>query len=309
MNPMRPLLAALLVLAALPACAADAPRPSTAGANVHVLDAMTIPGLDRQRTVRVYLPPGYDASNDRYPVLYLHDGQNLFDDATSYVGEWGVDETLDAMARDHLPFIAVGIDHGGEKRINELTPWPPADPKYGPAEGIAYLEFVVKTVKPFIDAHYRTRTGRQDTAIGGSSMGGLMSHYAIHKYPQVFGRALVFSPAYWISGELPFDYTLGRTLPPGTRIYAVTGGKEGEEALAGLERMAAVLRDNDLPGVAVCSEVRAGAEHNERFWSAEFRRAVEWLFPAPDARVRHRPGRRALADTGVVPCAASAPAR
>lgn len=279
---LRSLLACALLLAAPASPAADPPRQSTANANVRVLAPMAIDGLGRQRTVRLYLPPGYAAADKRYPVIYLHDGQNLFDDATSYVGEWGVDETLDALAAEGLEFIAVGIDHGVDKRINELTPWPPLDPAYGPAEGIAYLEFVAKTVKPFVDANYRTLPGRDHTAIGGSSMGGLMSHYAIHKYPQLFGKAIVFSPAYWVSGELAYDYTLGRCLPAGTRYYAVTGSKEGDQALEGLKRMAGVLEGNASPGVAVRSEVRDGAEHNETFWKAEFPAAMRWLFAPPE---------------------------
>jgi predicted alpha/beta superfamily hydrolase len=280
--PFRSLLACLLLAGALPAFAADPPRKSTANANVHVLAPMKIDGLDRERVVRIYLPPGYATSDKRYPVVYLHDGQNLFDDATSYVGEWGVDESLDALAAEGLEFIAVGIDHGVDKRINELTPWPPIDPKYGPAEGIAYLEFLAKVVKPFVDANYRTLPGRDHAAVGGSSMGGLMSHYAIHKYPQLFGKAIVFSPAYWVGGELGYDYTLGRCLPAGTRYYATTGSKEGEQAVDGLTRMAQVLRDNASPGVAVFSEVREGAEHNETFWKHEFPKAMRWLFAPAD---------------------------
>jgi predicted alpha/beta superfamily hydrolase len=282
MTPFRSLLAAALLATALPAVAEDAPRKSTANANVHVLAPMKIAGLDRDRTVRIYLPPGYATSGKRYRVLYLYDGQNLFDDATSYVGEWGVDESLDALAAEGLEFIAVGIDHGAEKRINELNPWNPLDPKYAPPEGIAFLRFVVEQVKPFVEANYRTLPGRENAAIGGSSLGGQMAHYALEKHPALFGRALVFSPAYWIGGESAYDYTAGRPLPPGTRYYAVTGSKEGDQAIAGLEQMAAVLAAGDLPGVTACSEVREGAEHNETFWKAEFPQAIRWLFPAPE---------------------------
>ncbi|MGH8029554.1 MAG: alpha/beta hydrolase [Arenimonas sp.] len=286
------LTAALAGVLALAACATTAPqaanapapeRAHTAGANVHVLAPMHIAGLDRDRIVRIYLPPGYNASTDRYPVLYLQDGQNLFDDATSYVGEWGVDESLDALARDGLPFIAVGIDHGGEKRINELAPW--LLPKLGTAEGDAYLAFVTDTVKPYVDAHYRTKSDRDHTLIGGSSMGGVMAHYAIEQHPELFGKALVFSPAFWTGGDAPLEFTRGRTLSPGTRYYAVTGGKEGDEALGDLRGMTDVLRANASPGVVLFSEVREGAEHNETFWKSEFPRAVRWLF-AEDGAAR-----------------------
>jgi alpha-glucosidase len=271
----RPLLCALLAFATFPAFAGDAPRAHTANANVHVLAPMHIDALDRDRTIRIYLPPGYADSGKRYPVIYFHDGQNLFDDATSYVGEWGVDETLDALAAEGLEFIAVGVDHGGEKRINELTPWLQA--KFGPAQGIEYLDFVVKKVKPAIDAQYRTLPDRAHTTVAGSSMGGVMSHYALYKYPQVFGKALVFSPAYWTGLALPFDYTLGRDLPPGTRYYAVTGSREGDEALRDLRNMAEVMRMNADPDIAMFTEVREGAEHNEKFWREELPKAIRWL--------------------------------
>jgi predicted alpha/beta superfamily hydrolase len=282
MTPLRHVaFIATLAFAAL-ANAADAPRPATANERVHVLAPMPIPALGRERTIRIYLPPGYEAGDTRYPVLYLHDGQNLFDDATSFVGEWGVDESLDALAKEGLPLIAVGIDHGGDKRLNELSPW--ANVKYGAAEGSAYLEFVAKTLKPYVDAHYRTLPDRDHTGIGGSSMGALMSTYAIGKYPQLFGKALVFSPSYWYAGDAAFDHMQGRCLPAGTRIYLVTGGEEGDEALGDLRRMTQVLADNAAPGVAVFSEVRAGAKHNETFWKQEFPQAVRWLFGVDNAR-------------------------
>jgi predicted alpha/beta superfamily hydrolase len=278
MTPLRRLAFAFAfaLAAAGAAHAADAPRASTANARVHVLAPMPIPGLGRERTIRVYLPPGYETSGQRYPVLYLQDGQNLFDDATSFVGEWGVDEALDALAAEGLPVIAVGIDHGGDTRLNELSPWPNA--KYGPAEGIAYLEFLAHTLKPAIDAAYRTLPDRDHTLVGGSSMGALMAHYAIEKYPGVYGKALEFSPSFWYGGEAAFDYTFGRCLPAGTRIYLVTGGEEGDEALGDLRRMTSVLAGNASPGVAVHSEVRPGAKHNETFWRQEFPQAVRWLF-------------------------------
>ncbi|HWJ95481.1 MAG TPA: alpha/beta hydrolase-fold protein, partial [Telluria sp.] len=138
----------LSLLAAACANAEDTPaKPSTAGPGVKVLPALEIPGLGRQRTLRIYTPPGYATSNKRYPVLYMHDGQNLFDDATSYVGEWKVDETLDALAKEgKLELIVVGIDHGNDKRMTELNAW--SNPYMGAGEGREYVDFIVKTVKP-----------------------------------------------------------------------------------------------------------------------------------------------------------------
>ncbi|HSE13654.1 MAG TPA: alpha/beta hydrolase-fold protein [Rudaea sp.] len=256
--------------------AAPAPRPSTASPNVHILAPMTIPGLDRQRTIRLYLPPDYAHSNKRYPVLYMHDGQNLFDAATSFLGEWEVDETLDALATTRrLQIIVVGIDNGGVHRMQELNAWDNAE--HGKAEGRAYMDFIVKVVKPYIDARYRTRPDRAHTAIMGSSLGGLISHYAIYAYPKVFGRAGIFSPAYWYAPAV-FDYTSAHALPPGTKLYFYAGGREDENMVGNMERAVALIRGQGLPQGNIEVHVDPAAQHNEIAWRAEFPRAVQWLF-------------------------------
>src|SRR6516225_1401072 len=151
--PLAALVAALAVLAACSSPSAPVPRPSTAGPGVHVLaQRLAMPGLGRERTLRLYLPPSYETSpTRRYPVIYMHDAQSLFDEATSSYGqEWGVDETLDAFARQRgFEAIVVGVDHGGDERLHELSPW--TNPKYGPAQGQLYMAFVVDVVKPYID--------------------------------------------------------------------------------------------------------------------------------------------------------------
>ena len=257
---------------------APAPRPATASPNVHVLAPMTIPGLDRQRTIRLYLPPGYDGSQSRYAVLYMHDGQNLFDAATSFLGEWEVDEALDRLAETrHLQIIVVGIDNGGEHRMQELDAWD--NPEHGKAEGQAYLNFIVDVVKPYIDAHYRTKPDRNNTGIMGSSLGGLISHYAMYAYPQVFGKVGIFSPAYWYAPEV-YDYTAAHELAPDTRLYFYAGGSEDENMVGNMNRAVALVRWQ--PPLANYIEVRVvpDAQHNEAAWRTEFPRAVTWLFEA-----------------------------
>lgn len=149
---MRSLIFALPLVMLISACSEPAPQPkaSTALAEVTVLtEVFAMPGLNRHRQVRLYLPPGYSSSDKRYPVLYMHDGQNLFDEATAYAGEWGVDETLNELASaGQLELIVVAIDNGGEKRMTELNPVDHA--KFGKAEGKAYVEFIATTVKPYI---------------------------------------------------------------------------------------------------------------------------------------------------------------
>jgi predicted alpha/beta superfamily hydrolase len=276
---MRTLGLLLMCSLALPALAQD--KPSTAGPNVQPSTApMAMPGLDRERRVQVYLPPGYATSTKRYPVLYMHDGQNLFDDKTSFAGEWGVDESLDLLAKKKgLEIIVVGIENGGEKRINELKPWD--HPEHGKGEADAYLRFIVEVVKPWADKQYRTLPDRAHTGIMGSSLGGLTSWYAGFKYPQVFGRLGVFSPSYW---SAPQAYELEPTvrLPADTRMYQLTGGKEGDvkagdKTVANSEQMEAKLR-HDQPNLRLRSVLDPEGQHNEKFWRAHFPAAVSYLF-------------------------------
>jgi predicted alpha/beta superfamily hydrolase len=257
---------------------AAAPRPSTAQPNVQVLPTpFVMPGLNRERTVRLYLPPDYERSHRRYAVLYMHDGQNLFDDATAYAGEWGVDETLNTLARVRgLELIVVGIDNGGAERIHELNAWD--SPQYGKAQGQAYTAFIVEVLKPWIDGHYRTLPDRRHTAIMGSSMGGLISGYALSCYPDVFGKVGIFSPAYWIGGPEVFEYTAAHPPPPTARIYFYAGGSESLEMVPDLKRMVALLRAEGLAAQNLEVNVNPVGRHNEAAWRAEFPRAILWLF-------------------------------
>jgi alpha-glucosidase len=275
------LLSSLLIALSLcaPAVIASAAegKPSTALPGVSLLPAkLEIPGLARQRQVRIYVPPGYASSGRRYPVLYMHDAQNLFDDATSFVGEWKVDETLDELAKSgKLELIVVGIDHGGDKRLTELNPW--ANERFGPGEGREYMDFIVKVVKPLVDSTYRTLPDRDHTAIMGSSMGGLISHYAIVQYPQVFSKAGVFSPAYWTAPAV-YGYVADHPLPTDARVYMLMGELEGDSMVPDVRRMADVVRATGLPAGRMVLKVVPGERHNEGFWSREFGEAVQWLF-------------------------------
>lgn len=268
-------LAAVLPLPA--ALAADAPRPSTAGATVRVFTPpLRMPGFSHARTLRVYLPPGYARGDARYPVVYMFDGQNLFDDATSYVGEWGVDEAMDALARETgFEAIVVGIDHGNALRIHELIPY--WNVRFLPNAGAGFVDDMVQVVKPFVDANYRTLPDRMHTAIAGSSLGGLSADYAIHRHPEVFARAGVFSPSYWVSEEA-FANARSAPLPAGSRVYLFMGAKEGDEAVANVARMAAILHAQPGGPTAVQLHIEPQADHNEAAWRAEFPRAMRWLF-------------------------------
>jgi predicted alpha/beta superfamily hydrolase len=268
-------------------------RAASRTASVTIMDtAFAIPQLGRTRRVWIYLPPGYATSGRDYPVLYMADGQNVFDDATSFSGEWGVDESLDSLhALGDPGAIVVAVDNGGDARIAEYSPW--VHPRHGGGQGAAYADWVAGTLKPFIDRHYRTRPGRESTGILGSSMGGLISLYAALRHPDVFSRVGVFSPSLWFSDSV---YTVARAARPagtGTRIYFLSGGLEGPQespraVVADQERMIDTLA---AAGFQLGTEIRAAApddgRHSEWFWRREFPAAYQWLFaglaPAPSA--------------------------
>lgn len=269
----RRLLLTLPLAAALPARAA----PSTATSSVQVLaPPLAMPGLGRMRTLRLYRPPSYDHDAQlRYPVIYMHDGQNLFDATTSYAGEWGVDETMDALARETgFEAIVVGIDNGGDKRNTEMAPEDHA--RLGKAEGAAYLDFIVHTVKPFIDAGWRTKPGREHTALVGSSLGGLITHAALLRHGEVFGRYGIFSPSYWAAPQL-FDATAHAQLPAATQVHLYCGGREGD-SMAGQTRQMHRRLARLLPPAQLTLNIAAEAGHNEAAWRAELPAALKQLF-------------------------------
>lgn len=260
-----------------PAAETASAAKSTAQANVHVMPAMTMNALQRARTIRIYLPPGYEHSDKRYPVLYMHDGQNLFDDATSYVGEWGVDESLNQLAQTcGLEVIVVGIDHGDKLRMTELNPYD--NERFGKGEGNGYVDFLVKELKPNIDREFRTLTDREHTGIMGSSMGGLISNHAINRYPDTFGMAGIFSPSYWIAPDM-LRATQDNAALADTRVYLVTGALEGQSMTDGFEHMQELLAQHSIPEQWQAM-LAANGEHNEAFWRRQFPQAISWLYGA-----------------------------
>src|SRR5688500_9831438 len=161
----------------------DAPGEHTVVGTVLVLRDVESVELGNARDLFVYLPPSHYASDRRYPVVYMHDGQNLFDQATSFGAEWEVDQTLEAASSEGLECIVVGIPNAGKSRLDEYSPW--CDPRHkSGGRGEAYLDWIVQTVKPRIDADFRTRPERGTTGIAGSSMGALISLYAFFRRPE-----------------------------------------------------------------------------------------------------------------------------
>lgn len=252
-------------------------KTSTAQPNVTVIEKQfEIANLDRNRQIRIYIPPGYNTSDKKYPVLYMHDAQNLFDNLTSYSGEWGVDESLNELAKiSGLELIVVGIDNGAEKRMNELSPW--KNSEFGEAEGEAYMEFIVNQIKPYIDNNYRTLADKNNTAIMGSSMGGLISHYAIYQYPKVFSKAGIFSPSYWYS-ENVFAFTQNNPVPQEARLFLLVGKKEGHGMTENTKKMYDQILSSKHPKENIHMIIDAKGEHNEAFWKKHFASAIKWLF-------------------------------
>lgn len=256
----------------------EKPKPFTASVNVRLVDtAFKIPQLNRTRRVWIYLPKNYANSNKTYPVLYMHDGQNLFNEQTAANGEWGVDECLDSLQKQTgKECIVVGIDNGGNKRLNEYTPY---DFMYNKtnvkAEGNEYIEFIVNTLKPFIDGKYRTKKTVEYTYIAGSSLGGLISYYAIVKHPEIFKAAGIFSPSFWVSNQSVIDANnfITTTSP---RFYFYGGSKESATMIDDLKKVANAvsLKNNNYQVTTLVNPV---GEHNEKFWRQEFAAFYKWL--------------------------------
>jgi alpha-glucosidase len=246
------------------------PPVSTRTKNVFVMDtAFFIPQLSRKRRVWVYLPEDYAFSKREYPVLYMHDGQNLFDAVTSSFGEWGWDEMMDTV-RPKSQCIIVGIDHGDSKRLNEYNPY---SSRFGDGEGDAYVDFLVQTLKPYIDKRFRTRSESINTFIAGSSMGGLISFYATLKYPEVFGSAGVFSPAFWIAPEIISKVAKSTSIK--SAFYFVCGELEGEQMTKDMQLIYQEVKKKG--STKSVYRVVANGQHNERFWQKELPAFYAWL--------------------------------
>ena len=257
------------------------------------LPELESPQLGNARDLLVYLPPSYASEPERrYPVLYMHDGQNLFDAGTSFSGEWAVDQTLEAGSVHGLEAIVVGIPNTGPDRTAEYSPF--RDAKHGGGRGEAYLRFLIETVKPRIDADFRTLPDRPHTGIAGSSMGGLISLYAFFRRRDIFGFAGVMSPSLWFARGAVLDW-VERQPFAGGRIYIDAGMKEGARTVADVTRLRDALERmgyrqlHDL----LCVVDTAG-DHSERSWSRRLHRQLHFLLGVP------RPGRAAAAENAAV---------
>lgn len=250
---------------------------STAADNVSIMDEdFYIPQLDRNRRIWIYLPPDYEQSSLTYPVLYMHDGQNLFDAYTAFAGEWEVDETLNELAAEGINVpIVVGIDNGGNHRMDEYSAW--VNPQYGGGEGDKYIRFIAETLKPHIDENFRTRPDAMNTAVMGSSLGGYISHYAVLQYSDVFSKGGLFSPSYWYSDSV-WAFTGENGDHDSQKVYQIVGSEEGGTMVDDMNEMHELLSDHGFTSDNLVSKVVQGQGHNEAFWRSEFGEAYLWLF-------------------------------
>ncbi len=267
------------------------PPESTITGNV---STTAVPNFLDDRRVWVYLPPDYDTDTDaRYPVLYMFDGQNVFDEATSFLGEWKVDETLEMLiaAGEIEPIIVVAVDNGGATRVAEYTPWVDPSRSEPSGEGAAHLQAFIDVLIPHIDSTYRTVAEAGSRGICGSSLGGLMTLYATYEHADTFGLAASVSPSLWWDSEHMISHAQAAT-KPAVNVYMDMGTREEgnlvdedengtDDYIDDLRAMRDVMVgqgfviDSDL--VVVEAEDH---RHNETYWSQRFPDMVRFLFPA-----------------------------
>ena len=246
-------------------------RPGT----LHVVPAVVSPELGNTRDILVYLPESYGRGTRRYPVIYMQDGQNLFDPATSFAGDWGLLALLADASRKSVQPIIVAIPNVGEYRILEYSPF--ADHKVGGGQGDKYLDFVIETLKPRIDHSFRTLPDRAGTGIAGSSMGGLIALYGFFRRPEVFGYVGALSPSLWFAAGAIFPLVEAAPRNRG-RIYLDIGTNEGAESLANARRMHQLLLGKGYREKVDLHWVEeAGAGHTEAVWGRRFKAALPFL--------------------------------
>ena len=254
-----------------------------------VLEAVHSPELGNQRDVFVHLPPSYPDGRRDWPVLYFQDGQNLFDAYSSYAGEWQVDETMTALALERLEAIVVGVANRGRERIDEYAPF--YEPGIGGGKAAAYMQFLVETVKPLVDAEFKTRREHSATGLVGSSLGGLVSLWGLFERPKTFGMVAALSPSVLFARGALNSYLAGQPRVP-ARIYLDVGTLEGPPGVGG----ALLARLLPRPYVSRVRETRRlllsmgyrdgedllyveerGGRHNEAFWSRRLPQALRFL--------------------------------
>ncbi|OOG72780.1 alpha/beta hydrolase [Algoriphagus sp. A40] len=244
---------------------------------IHLIsEEFEIPQLNKTRKIWALLPHDYDTSTEQYPVLYLHDAQNLFNENAEF-GNWQIDKKLAVMSDYGIgKIIIIAVEHAEEERLQEYNV---GKTVLGQGHGKQYIRFITDTLKPFVDKTYRTKSEREFTGIGGSSMGGLVSIFSGLIYPEVFGKLMVFSPSLWVIPKIKLGF-LDFFEPQETRLYLYAGGKESETMVDLVTKFRKrILKRETLQGkMKVRLSINKKGKHNESYWSDEFPKAIEWLF-------------------------------
>jgi enterochelin esterase-like enzyme len=242
-----------------------------------------------QRFLRVWLPPGYDAPENKdrqYPILYLNDGQNLFDASSAFGGvEWQVDETADRLIREEkiLPLIVVGIDNTQADRIKEYVPYRTLNPPVLRPRGRHYPDFLLREVMPFVRQRYRIASGAENTGLGGSSLGALVALYTAIEQPGVFGRLLLESPSLFVAHRRILKSCLHCRQWP-SKIYMAIGTHESgredrsEQVVEDVRQFERILRHSGLGDDCLRVTIDEGARHNEAEWAKRLPEALTFLF-------------------------------
>jgi predicted alpha/beta superfamily hydrolase len=270
-----------------------APRPDNDLSPAHALDNNPRYLVLRQfhsrflpdaRDIEVYLPEAYiNDPERRFPVFYLHDGQNLFDGRTSYITDrtWQAHTTADRLTRAGRiePVILVGINNTGVRRMAEYTPT--RDPRLGGGDGDLYGRLLVEELKPLIDSAFRTLPDAGHTALGGSSLGGLISLYLGFTYPNVFSRLAVLSPSLWWNDRAILRTVSAVHTRPELRIWLDMGTSEGLRHLRDTDLLhRRLIQDGWRDARDLCYLRAPGGQHNEDAWAARFHQVLRFLFPA-----------------------------
>ncbi len=240
-----------------------------------ISDEFEIPQLNKTRKIWALLPHDYDNTAERYPVMYLQDAQNLFNEKAKY-GNWEIDKKLAVMSEYKIgKIIIIAIEHAEEDRVKEYNV---GKTVLGKGQGKKYIRFVTDTLKPFVDQNFRTKTEREHTGIGGSSMGGLVSIFSGLKNPEVYGKLMIFSPSLWVVPELKINPAKADTAD--TKVYLYAGGNESDTMIEHVNKFQEDLISSEFvkDRMKINLSINVHGTHSETYWSDEFPKAIEWLF-------------------------------
>lgn len=249
----------------------------SATGNVHIItNDYPYPQFNTTKRIWIYLPADYYTGTKSYSVIYMHDGQNLFDNLYSFIGEWGIDETMQNFYNNGKETsIVVGIETN-RNRIEELTPF--ANAAYGGGKADLYVDFLINNLKPYIDQNFRTKPQREYTGIAGSSLGGLFSFYIGLKYQSIFSKIGVFSPSFWFNDKIYVFASNFIQQYSNMGFYFICGGQESTSMVPDMLRMVSQLKQQGFKQEIISEVVKQDGSHSEWFWKREFPLAYATLF-------------------------------